>query len=257
MYIGGASMILIAAAVIPAVILMVRTYRTDRLEPEPKGFLVGLILIGIFSTTLAAFSERILLTALSFILPADSLIFMIIEYFGIVALSEEGFKYMVLKRRTWNSPHFNCQYDGLIYSVFVALGFALWENIMYVLQYGLMTALLRAVTAVPAHASFGVFMGVFYGMAKKAETNGDYEGSKSLRTLAVLFPAVIHGAYDFIATIDRSAYSAVFFLFVLIMFVIALGMQKRAARSDSHFDELEVVRTLGEDEGIRDRNDRF
>ena len=88
-------------------------------------------------------------------------------YFGVVAFSEEGAKYFLLKRRTWNSAAFNCQFDGVVYAVFVSLGFALWENISYVLMYGLSTALVRAVTAVPGHACFGVFMGVWYGLAKR------------------------------------------------------------------------------------------
>ena len=67
-----------------------------------------------------------------------------IMYFGIVAFSEEGAKYFLLRRRTWHSAAFNCQFDGVVYAVFVALGFALWENISYVLMYGLSTALVRA-----------------------------------------------------------------------------------------------------------------
>ncbi len=73
----------------------------------------------------------------------------VLLYFVVVALSEEGFKYLLLKKRTWYSSEFNCQFDGVVYAVFVALGFALWENISYVLMYGLGTAAIRAVTAVP------------------------------------------------------------------------------------------------------------
>ena len=69
-----------------------------------------------------------------------------IMYFGIVAFSEEGAKYFLLRRRTWHSAAFNCQFDGVVYAVFVALGFALWENISYVLMYGLSTALVRAIS---------------------------------------------------------------------------------------------------------------
>ena len=95
-----------------------------------------------------------------------------IMYFGIVAFSEEGAKYFLLRRRSWHSAAFNCQFDGVVYAVFVALGFALWENISYVLMYGLSTALVRAVTAVPGHACFGVFMGVWYGLAKRLTAQG-------------------------------------------------------------------------------------
>ena len=66
-------------------------------------------------------------------------------YFVVVAISEEGFKYVLLKKRTWKSREFNCEFDGVVYAVFVSLGFALWENIFYVLSYGFATAVARLV----------------------------------------------------------------------------------------------------------------
>ena len=58
--------ILIAAAVIPAVALMIRIYRADRLEREPPGLLLGLLLRGVLATVLALLAERLgnFLTAL-------------------------------------------------------------------------------------------------------------------------------------------------------------------------------------------------
>ena len=52
-------LILIAAAVIPAVWLMVRVYRADRLEKEPIGMLLGLLVLGVISTSLAALAEQL------------------------------------------------------------------------------------------------------------------------------------------------------------------------------------------------------
>ena len=51
--------ILIAAAVIPAVALMIRIYRADRLEREPPGLLLGLLLRGVLATVLALLAERL------------------------------------------------------------------------------------------------------------------------------------------------------------------------------------------------------
>ena len=45
--------ILIAAAVIPAIALMIRIYRADRLEREPPGLLLGLVLRGVLATVIA------------------------------------------------------------------------------------------------------------------------------------------------------------------------------------------------------------
>ncbi len=51
--------ILMAAAVIPALILLFEVYKYDRLEPEPPGMLLSLVLKGIIATALAVVTERI------------------------------------------------------------------------------------------------------------------------------------------------------------------------------------------------------
>ena len=224
--------ILIAAAVLPAIFLLVQVNRADKLDKEP-GWLIGsLVFQGIISTALAVWTERLGMTMLGWLLPENSVAYRAVLYFGIVACSEEGFKYLLLKRRTWNSPEFNCQFDAVVYAVAVSLGFALWENISYVILYGLGTAMLRAVTAVPGHACFGVFMGAFYGMAKRHHNYGRPGQAKTCRRLAVLAPVLLHGAYDFIASGDGSSW--VFILFVAVMFLIASRMVRSLSKNDRY-----------------------
>lgn len=224
--------ILIAAAVLPAIFLLVQINRADKLDREPGWLIAWLIFQGIISTALAMFTERLGMTILDWVLPGDSLWYRIILYFGIVACSEEGFKYLVLKRRTWNSPEFNCQFDAVVYAVSVSLGFALWENISYVLMYGLGTALLRAVTAVPGHACFGVFMGAFYGMAKRSSNYGHRRRANLSLRLSVLVPVLLHGAYDFIASGGGSTW--IFVLFVAVMFLVASRMVSSLSKNDRY-----------------------
>ena len=124
----------------------------------------------------------------------------------------------------------------MVYAVFVALGFALWENISYVLMYGLGTAAVRAVTAVPGHACFGVFMGAFYGLAKRYDNFGDEYRSRRCRRLAVLVPVLLHGAYDFIATYEYDGYAWIFVVFVVLLFAAAYRMIKKLSRDDRFID---------------------
>ena len=224
--------ILIAAAVLPAIALLVFVYREDRMEKEPWPLLLSLLAQGIVSTSLAVFTERLGIKLLGGILPSDSTVYQVIFNFLVVGLSEEGFKYLLLKRRTWYSPAFNCQFDGVVYAVFVSLGFALWENIDYVVMYGFGTALVRAVTAVPGNACFGVFMGAWYGLAKRYENYGYAEKSRRCRLLAVLLPTLLHGAYDLIASLESSALSWGFVGFILAMFAAALYAVKKLSRED-------------------------
>ena len=157
--------IMIAAAVLPAMVLLIYVYRKDVTEKEPGNLLVNLLLLGALSTVFASITELLGQYVLDSISFESETLKNAILYFIVVALSEEGFKYLLLRYRTWKEPNFNCTFDGVVYAVFVSMGFAIIENIKYVFAYGLATALVRAVTAVPGHACFGVFMGVFYGLA--------------------------------------------------------------------------------------------
>ena len=225
-------LILIAAAVIPAVFLMVKVYQADRLEKEPMGMLIGLLILGVISTSLAGTTEELGSMALTNLFPNGGLISDALLYFVVVALSEEGFKYLLLKVRTWKNPHFNCQFDGVVYAVFVSLGFALWENIAYVLRFGFGTAVARAVTAVPGHACFGVFMGVWYGVAKRYELAGRIEESAHARKMALWIPVLLHGVYDFIASMQNDIMSILFLLFVGWMFRTALNLVRTVSAGD-------------------------
>ena len=236
MYLLYGNPILIAAAVIPAIFLLVQVNKADKLDKEPAGLLISLVIQGIISTALAVITERLGTALLDSLWDESSLAYRLCMYFIVVGLSEEGFKYLLLKRRTWYSPDFNCQFDGVVYAVCVALGFALWENIGYVVMYGFGTALVRAVTAVPGHACFGVFMGAFYGMARRCANYGYERASRNCRRLAVVVPIVLHGFYDFIASSEAGSSEWVFLVFVAVLFLITSRMVKRLSRTDQYID---------------------
>lgn len=231
-------LIQIAAAVLPALFLLYKVYQADQIEKEPPGLLISLVLYGILATGLAMIAEMVGGTVVGALFPENSLLYRLFFYFGVVALAEEGAKYVLLKRRTWYSPAFNYQFDGLVYAVFVSLGFALWENISYVAMYGLQVALLRAVTAIPGHACFGVFMGVWYGLAKKFERRGDQEKAQRYCRMAFLVPAFLHGSYDFIASMESGLWSLLFVIFIVTLFVVALRLVKRQSAYDRYLDGI-------------------
>ena len=228
----GFDPLLTIIAVLPAVYLLIQVYKADKLDKEPRGLLISLIFWGILSTAIAVILEGIGQYILS---PLDprSIIYNVILYFVIVGFAEEWGKYIVMKLRTWKHPAFNCQFDGVVYAVFVSLGFALWENIQYVGIYGFETAIVRAFTAVPGHCCFAVFMGVWYGMAKRYEYAGEFQKAKHARTMCVVMPAIMHGIYDFIATWENGI-GLMFLVFVIIMFIWAARLLKTMSRDDKY-----------------------
>ncbi|MBR6233015.1 MAG: PrsW family intramembrane metalloprotease [Erysipelotrichaceae bacterium] len=227
--------ILVLAAVIPAVYLLIKVYRMDRLEKEDSRFLWNLVKAGIFSSLIALTLERIFVSLLNSSMNSNSFGYRILLYFVVVGLSEEGAKYFMLKKTSWNSREFNCLYDGLVYAVFVSLGFALWENISYVLHFGLANAFVRAFTAIPGHASFGVFMGVFYSAARLYANAGYTDKSKMFETCAVVIPMLIHGLYDYIATTQTTEGSWTFLAFIAILFFASNKVIKSASQNDRYF----------------------
>lgn len=225
--------ILIAAAVLPAALLMYKIYQYDRLEKEPFRFLLGLAGLGILATLGAFLLESLGSPLVDWLVPSRQT-HDIILFFLVVGLSEELCKYLLLRFRSWHSIHFNCQFDGVVYAVFVSLGFALAENVGYVLKYGLGTALMRAVTAVPGHACFGVFMGAFYGSARHYENKGQTEKSRCMQFLSLLVPVLLHGAYDYIATRMTAGYTLLFVFFVVLMFLLALKIAREFSARDRY-----------------------
>lgn len=224
--------VLIPAAVIPAIFLLVKIYRADCREKEPPQLLTSLVFCGILATAIALVAEKVGFWLLGCVWSENSLIYQLIEYFVIVAFAEEGAKYYLLKKRTWMTPAFNFTFDGVVYAAFVSLGFALWENISYVTSYGLDVAVIRAVTAIPGHACFGVFMGAFYGAAKKYDGMCDLTTSKKYRRLALIVPALLHGLYDFTASMESRTGGWIFLMYLIALFLTAFLLVRKLSRND-------------------------
>lgn len=240
------NLILIPAAVIPAVILMAFVAKSDKLERESSRLLFKLVLFGFLAAAVALVQERILSLILNLTVSETSPAYNVILYFVIVAGAEEGAKYLFLNVRTWNNRAFNCQFDGVVYATFVSLGFALIENVGYVLlnTNGLFTAFIRACTAIPGHACFGVFMGIFYGLAKRYDYRGERGKTAFFRTLSLLVPMLLHGAYDYLVTLEEQLYSWIFVGFVVILFVVSLILVRRMSRRDRYIDGSDTTSAI-------------
>ena len=222
----------IVAAILPAIILLRYVYRQDAVEKEPPGLLLILLLMGVLAALCASVLEGIAQTILNFLVDPGSPVYTILLAFLVVALVEEGCKFGLLKWRTWSHPAFNYRFDGIVYAVFVSLGFAAYENVQYVLHYGLSVALPRALLAVPGHMAFAVAMGIFYGRAKFYEGRGDE--SRMTRNLhaGYICAVFLHGFYDACAMIGTGLSTIVFIVFVILMFFGIYRLLKREAASD-------------------------
>ncbi|WP_290696502.1 PrsW family glutamic-type intramembrane protease [Lacinutrix sp.] len=187
---------LIIYALAPVAVIILYIYLKDKYEKEPKqllliSFLLGAIVSIIITTILYRFFDLALPLTNSL-----SVLQQFVQAFFVVGFSEELSKYLVVLLFAQRHKAFNEPFDGIVYAVMVSMGFAATENILYVMESGPTTALLRAFTAIPAHATFGILMGYFMGKAK-------FSNNRILLNLSGLVLAVLfHGAYDFFLFID-------------------------------------------------------
>ena len=225
-------LILFLAAVVPPLYLMARIYKLDKIESEPPRLIARLFLLGCFSVIFAAIIEGILEAILGALVQQNSVLYRLLLYFLVVALTEEGVKYACLRKGSWNSPDFNYRFDAVVYAAAVTLGFAAAENIEYVFMYGLSTALVRAATAIPGHCIFGIYMGYYYGMAKYHASYGRRDQAKTYLGLSLIVPVLLHGFYDFCATAASELYILVFYAYIIILDIIAIRQIRKLSRED-------------------------
>ncbi|MCO4823148.1 MAG: PrsW family intramembrane metalloprotease [Flavobacteriaceae bacterium] len=220
---------LLIAATTPIFIIIIYFYIKDKYEKESKRilgltFLLGAVVSIIVTTVLYTFFD------LFMPLPDDYSIWQqFVKAFFVVALIEEFSKYIVVRYFAQTRNGYNEPYDGIIYAVMVSMGFAAVENLMYVLQGGMEVALLRAVTAVPAHAMFAVIMGYFMGKAK-------FSNNRIKWNLIGLLGAILfHGSYDFFLFIGFIPGISIGAFISLIIGIILSKRAIKAHQNISHF----------------------
>ena len=222
---------LLFLALIPGIIIIIFIFRKDKVEHEPWGLIFKLLLFGAVSCIPAMFLE-LGISAYGPQFPEGSVQFAVFEAFCVAALCEEVCKYLLLRLGSWRNRNFDYRFDGIVYGVSVAVGFALLENVMYVMSGGLEVALMRGVLAVPLHAFCGVFMGVYYGAAKKAAIDGNRGLCTANNIKAIVIPILIHGIYDALAFMQTDVTSIILLVFVGFMYIFAIKKVNQFSRDD-------------------------
>lgn len=180
---------LLALSSAPAACIILYIYLKDLHEREPLSLLVKSFLLGI----VAVLVTFMISYPLDMFVPTDEEDFtqQAVHAFILVALVEEFSKFLFVRGVLYHDAHFNEPFDGIVYSVMVSMGFATLENILYVSQGGVTTAILRMFTAVPAHATFAVLMGYYIGKAKF------HAGAAPWSWVGLIAATAFHGAYDY------------------------------------------------------------
>ena len=154
---------LVFISLAPVVIIAFYIYFRDRYEREPVSILLTAIVVGAIAVLPIVYIERYLNNFGEFFVGRGKAAY---TAFIVAGFTEELFKLLALMLLIWRNRNFNEKFDGVVYAVFISLGFATVENLTYVYGYGYDVGVSRAFTAVPAHSLFGVCMGYFIGIAR-------------------------------------------------------------------------------------------
>ena len=157
--------------------------------------------------------------------PAAELNYLLIptyEYSYRAGFTEETLKFLVLYFYIRPKSAFNEPMDAIVYGVIVSLGFATFENISYVYSGNFEVdsfslAIMRAVSAIPMHATCGIIMGYFFGLYA-------FTHSKQFLIKSIIFPIGIHATYNFL-----TGYDFLFLYFLVAVMVYARGLHTEFA----------------------------
>ncbi|MCR5385534.1 MAG: PrsW family intramembrane metalloprotease, partial [Treponema sp.] len=221
-------------ALLPVFLVFRYVYKHDKIEPEPIGFVLKVMLYGALFALPCGFIEGILVSRIASIWGENTIEFAFYENFFGVALIEELSKLLAFRVLVWKNDNFNFRYDGIVYAVAASLGFAALENICYVMRFGTEVSIGRAIFSIPGHAAFGIFMGYYLSRAKNCALKHNYFGLVFFMIFAIAVPVAIHGAYDFLLSepARNADYAKYFLVFVIILDILAWRKIKHEFRTD-------------------------
>ena len=153
--------ILIAAALVPVIVLFIYIWLKDKRQPEPLKWLFKALIYGVLSAA-------IVVGVLSPVpkIEITGWLSAMWNAFFMAAIPEESAKLLMLWLLLRKNPYFDEQLDGIVYATCIGLGFAGIENIGYVVSSYLANgnwlsiSITRAIFSVPGHFSFAIVMGV-------------------------------------------------------------------------------------------------
>ena len=217
------TLIILIVALLPAYLLFMYIWKKDP-QKEPTSKLLKAIAAGALICIPVAIIELIIHGVL-FPTEPTNMFGTTLKAFLVYAVPEETAKLLALWLLLRKNPYFDEHFDGIVYAVCVGLGFAAFENVIYLFGSGnwMATALLRSFLAVPGHYAFAVLMGYYYSIYHFVDK------SPKVATCIILVPILAHGIYDAIVmSAEVNEYVTGIAFLVLIFFCIK--MHKRAYR---------------------------
>lgn len=237
----------VAVAVVPGVLWLAIFYRQDRLEPEPKHYVLGVFLLA------ALLAKVVALPLVQDVFDVDAWLYRsrlahLLGAILVVGVVQEFVKYAAVRYTVYGSKEFDEPIDGVIYASAAGLGFATMLNVDYVLGYGgvdLRVGILRIVVTALAHASFAGVLGYAMGRAKFRE------GSDTFSLVGgIALAAVLNGIFFFVQGqvttrgLEYKPWNGLILaaVFAIAVFAVVFRLMGRAREAGAHALVFETER---------------
>jgi RsiW-degrading membrane proteinase PrsW (M82 family) len=230
------------AGALPALAAMIAVDRLDAKRPEPRWSLRKLAAAGGLSVLPCFIVERWLLS----VGPGAGWAGVLWCAFVVAAATEELAKVLCVRWIIWHRPEFDERVDGVVYAARAGLGFALVENVGYLLGASTASGYVgmyvgRALLAVPGHAIWAGIMGYYAARRRFDGVGPGLAGGWLIATL-------LHGVYDAaifgMPLVARtSEWLAVSLILVPLVVIVWGGVAlRRMARTAVALDDLAHAR---------------
>jgi RsiW-degrading membrane proteinase PrsW (M82 family) len=205
------------------------TYK-DRFQPEPFTRMGTSYLLGIAAALACVFTLRLFLPPLglphdpSALMEGDRLSWLLYSV-GITGMIEEMFKFLPFGLIVLRFPCFDERTDGIIYASFIALGFATYENILYLPHLEGFELFGRAFASPLTHTIFSSIWGYAVGSA--------YMQRRSQIRAALIGLALAgtcHGLFNFLTT--SPGLRVLGSLLILVVWIWRIRFLERSAVRD-------------------------
>ena len=195
----------ILISLLPILIILCLIYYKDK-NKEPLKLLLLLFSFGIIAKLLTMYVYDYIYPNIQIpkaVNPEMNFLRVILYSFINIALLEELLKWIMTYIIGYKNKEFDETYDGVVYAVFVALGFAFYENIFYILNYEtISTALTKTLIAIPGHTCNAIFMGYYLSLAKICSKK-DKRLERKYIILSILAPTILYASFLYIVSIKK------------------------------------------------------
>ena len=224
--------IFFAVALAPVILLLLFIYHKDKRSPEPIGQLFKAFGMGLLSIPIALLLTVPLEPVVAWSSYWGEINHQIADAFFSAALPEESAKLLVLWLFLRKNKYFDEHMDGIVYAVFVSMGFAAIENILYLssdYESFISIGISRALFSVPGHFCFAILMGYYYSLV-----NFSKHPLLKDKIMVLAAPVLVHGIYDAILFVSSvSTWLSGILTIVFLIFCVQMWRYAKR-RIDDH-----------------------